>query len=258
MKYYFELKIIDDYFSIDHCPIDWKVDERGSIFHRVYYVYSGFAVYEGNNQSVELKKGHIYVFPANRAYRINQDPNEPLKCLWFHVTISPVILNPIINFDITQNIIASNLIKTIVSAVESELDKTNSKILIEQLLNSLLYLIGLSENFVILNNENLNNIIAYIHTNYMKSITNQSLCMFCGYDKSYFIRLFEKVLGVSPQKYLLNYRMSMAVGLIKNNIPISEVAFKVGYTDSKAFCRAFKRAKGIPPSKYDRSHYLQP
>jgi AraC-like DNA-binding protein len=258
MQYDFELKIIDDNYSIYNCPREWHVDEVGAIFHRVYYVYEGFAIYEDNNQNFHLKKDFIYIFPTNRLYKISHDPKRPLKCLWFHIVMSPVILNPVICYNAHEDRVTDNLIRTIECAVEDCKGWGKKNLLVEQLLQNLIYLISLKEPLITINNENLKLVIDYIHKNYRLPIGNDYLCKLSGYDKSYFIRLFEKVLGTSPQQYLINYRMSKAVTFIRGFTPISEVATKVGYTDAKAFSRAFKRVKGVAPSEYKNSHYLQP
>lgn len=254
----FELKIIDDRFCVYDCPSDWIVNETGAVFHRVYYAYAGHAVYEGNNQSFRLQEGHIYVFPTNRPYKISHDPRNPFKCLWFHVVISPMILNAAICFNVQENPAPHHVLKAMEHIVESGEGLYLKKSLIEQLLHSLLFMISLKNEFLFLRDVWLNKVTQHIHEHYMENITNKQLSILSGYNTSYLIRLFKKTFGASPQKYILNYRLTKAIILIRENLPIWEVSSKVGYEDVKAFCRIFKKVKGVPPSEYRKSQYWQP
>jgi len=57
--------------------------------------------------------------------------------------------------------------------------------------------------------------------------------------------------GVTYQKLLDDIRKEQARYLLENeNIPISEVAFLLGYSEQSAFGRAFKRWSGMTPNQY--------
>ena len=55
----------------------------------------------------------------------------------------------------------------------------------------------------------------------------------------------------SPIDYLAEYRINEACKLLRaGSLSIAEVAISVGFFDQFYFSRVFKRAKGVPPSKY--------
>ena len=55
----------------------------------------------------------------------------------------------------------------------------------------------------------------------------------------------------APIDYLTEYRINEACKLLRaGNLSIAEVAISVGFFDQFYFSRVFKRAKGMPPSKY--------
>ena len=59
---------------------------------------------------------------------------------------------------------------------------------------------------------------------------------------------------MSPQKYLLNYRLQQAKELLgSTDIFIKDIAHAVGYEDSLAFSKMFRNATGYSPSAY-RQH----
>jgi AraC-like DNA-binding protein len=62
---------------------------------------------------------------------------------------------------------------------------------------------------------------------------------------------FQDVLGVSPIRYLREWRMHLAKDLLMTtDKPVAAVARQVGYEAEEAFSRAFKRALGSPPAQW--------
>jgi AraC-like DNA-binding protein len=90
----------------------------------------------------------------------------------------------------------------------------------------------------------------YIQANYQSHITIDGIAKNLGIDRRYFSRIFTKYIGVSPQKYLVDYRLEKAKMLMSTGAySVSEVAASVGYDDIFAFSKIFKKKYGVPPSK---------
>lgn len=253
-----DLKIIDKMMGIYCCPPNWHVNETGAFYHRVYYGYEGKAYFKDEISCFDLEKETLYIFPTNKAYKITHDPKNTYKCLYFHITINPMILNPVIIYKIEENQTAKQLIKAFECELGVENNLQDESGLFKHLLYSLLILVNNKVEFIYLKDRNLFKVTDYIHNNFKENITNETLSKLTGYDKSYFIRLFKKVLGITPQKYISNYRFNKAANFLMENITVSEVAELVGYNDVKAFSRAFKKSRNIAPSQFKESHFLQP
>jgi AraC-like DNA-binding protein len=66
---------------------------------------------------------------------------------------------------------------------------------------------------------------------------------------------FRQVLGRSPIRYLTQWRMHLAEGLLgTTDLTVHDVAHRVGYQSEEAFSRAFKRERGQPPAHWRASH----
>ncbi len=71
-----------------------------------------------------------------------------------------------------------------------------------------------------------------------------------GIDRSYLTRLFDNILGVNPQDYLLRLRMEKAKTFLQTtSYSIGTIANSVGYPNIDAFSKMFKRVYGYAPSK---------
>lgn len=101
-------------------------------------------------------------------------------------------------------------------------------------------------------------IIRYIQVKYSEDITVEDIAYICGLNRSYLTRLFKDATGYTPQQYLINYRMKIAKTLLKKeNHPVQQVAFMVGYSDSFTFSKAFKKIVGLSPTEYRDSKTVE-
>jgi AraC family transcriptional regulator len=67
----------------------------------------------------------------------------------------------------------------------------------------------------------------------------------------YFLRVFSRVLGVTPHQYLIRSRLRKAAHLLANEeMRITDVAYKVGFGDVSNFVRTFRRAAGLSPRHF--------
>jgi AraC-like DNA-binding protein len=72
-----------------------------------------------------------------------------------------------------------------------------------------------------------------------------------GFSPQHINRVFSRVFGVTPLRYLTQMRMERAAMLlIRNGLPVRIVARRVGYDDPYHFSRVFKQCYGRSPSEY--------
>ena len=72
-------------------------------------------------------------------------------------------------------------------------------------------------------------------------------------DAIYLGRLFKKSMGIGFKDYVVQKRMERAQQLIRTtNLPISEIAEKVGYREENYFRMSFTRFCGCSPRAYKR------
>jgi AraC-like DNA-binding protein len=85
----------------------------------------------------------------------------------------------------------------------------------------------------------------------MNPITVEAIASRLGLNRSYFSTLFKRTTGVSPKRYLFDYRMRIAGTLLREKrTAVSVAANSVGYGDIFNFSKMFKRAYGCSPLEY--------
>ncbi len=72
-----------------------------------------------------------------------------------------------------------------------------------------------------------------------------------GMSRSSFVRRFSRLVGEPPLSYLTRWRMDVAAQLLRETeLPMAQIADRIGYRSEYAFNRAFQRTRGTPPGRY--------
>jgi AraC-like DNA-binding protein len=75
-----------------------------------------------------------------------------------------------------------------------------------------------------------------------------------GLSPFHFLRLFARVLGVTPHQYLVRSRLRRAARLLAGDArSITAIALDVGFNDLSNFVRTFHRAAGVSPRAFRRA-----
>lgn len=83
---------------------------------------------------------------------------------------------------------------------------------------------------------------------------NAELAEGCSMHCNSFVRLFKAEVGVSPQVYIMDKRISRSCMLLHDlSLDIEDVACRLGFCDRYHFSREFKKKLGIAPVQFRRS-----
>lgn len=98
----------------------------------------------------------------------------------------------------------------------------------------------------------IDEIIFWIDTHYHNpDISVANIAEYFGISQSYLLRIMKKSYYSGVLDYIHKKRIDAAKTLLTNtSITIAEVARKVGYYNSLALIRAFKRTQGVTPAAY--------
>ena len=242
--------------------IGYSSDISGTTFiarknetHLIGYVLSGSGTYNG----YPISAGQGFLFTPNVAETFYPDVSNPPELLWFTGTdpelkellpcyradsktkifihTSPAELQYIKDFVIAENratISDGRMLELFFSVFKHHLNEQTPATPTTTAAQSY---IDFSVN--------------YIQTHYNQNVTVSHLTKLLGVSQPYLYRIFKEAFGKSPKAFICEYRMKMACKfLTETDMPVSEVASSVGYSDSFAFSKAFSALQSISPSEY--------
>ncbi len=101
--------------------------------------------------------------------------------------------------------------------------------------------------------EQLDRIVDYLYRNLQEPITVGDLCRRFNLSSTGMFRLFQKHLGTSVIDFLIRRRMEVAAELLEvTELPVKEIAFRVGYRNALYFSGEFRRHYNCSPRDYRR------
>lgn len=94
----------------------------------------------------------------------------------------------------------------------------------------------------------------FLHEHYPQKITLDQLAGAYHVSKYHLQRSFCRCFGQSPGEYLTKLRLTRAKELLRaTDLPVSEVAFRVGLENTSYFISVFRAHEGTTPQKYRSS-----
>lgn len=91
----------------------------------------------------------------------------------------------------------------------------------------------------------------YVQKHYASDITLNAISQNLGFSSSYLTKIFNKVMGITPSKFIRDYRMNIAKQLLNEpGSSVNAVSSAIGYSDPFHFSKSFKQTFGISPSEY--------
>ncbi|MCK5673479.1 MAG: helix-turn-helix transcriptional regulator [Spirochaetales bacterium] len=102
-----------------------------------------------------------------------------------------------------------------------------------------------------LSNSHIQDVLFYINTNYMNSITIEALLKFCPLSRSHFHALFKQETGTTFVQYLNEVRCNSAkVLLATTSESILDISLKCGFNNLSHFGHTFNTVVGMTPGSW--------
>lgn len=93
----------------------------------------------------------------------------------------------------------------------------------------------------------------WLHAGEPGHVTVEQMARRCGLARPTFNRRFKRATGLSPVSYLQHLRIEAAKHLLeRTDEPVDEISWKVGYEETAAFRRLFRRITRLSPHEYRR------
>lgn len=93
--------------------------------------------------------------------------------------------------------------------------------------------------------------LKHIETHASGPLELDALAALAGMSKYHFLRVFRRVIGMTPYQYLLSVRMRRAAARLAGTTEgVASIAFDAGFGDLSTFNHRFRNLFGMPPLAY--------
>lgn len=254
--------------GIENCVPGKKYGPFSQEGYRIQIILSGQGHLNMKGKNWGLTAGQILILPNGTKWECQADQENPWQYAWITIDGRNVLSclrnagflkSPIRDCNCTTDRFVE-IIEEILSATELNLSNELRR-------NSRLYeLLALLVETGNTRRENPNygsqdsyvqSALHYIHQNYAHVKVND-IASYIGINRSYLTSIFKSKLNVSPQEYLIHYRLNKGKQLLQNtNLSVQEIAFQIGYDNPLTFSKMFKNTYGISPRYYRQSVYAE-
>ncbi len=262
----------NDYIHLNACGIEnlryncSNLRKDGRVDYHILYIYKGrcFAVKHGKEIIVEEGMMILYKPKERQEYRF-LGADESISC-YIHFSgtgcdelIEKLSLLP----NDTLYVGKSGTLKSIMEKMI--LEHSSKRICYEQLCNSYLmeFFATATRKSIYNNNPNISKNIRKIdevrllmYEHFSENFPLQYYAEYCNLSLSRFAHLFRDVVGMTPITYITKIKIDKAINLLSStDMPIGEIAEKVGFSDQNYFGIAFKKAVGMSPKTYRKGNF---
>ncbi|MDV4152134.1 AraC family transcriptional regulator [Clostridium sp. AL.422] len=228
----------------------------------LHYVLDGKGYYYVDNKKYTVCKNQGFLIAPNVVTFYHADNSDPWTYLWLGIDGNKVeFYLKSVGLDENNLIFTSESNDELKGYVMEMLKHHKITPYDSFKIEGLLYLffsnLAKYNNSVSFNNENasrnmyINKAMEFIQHNYFSSIKVADIANYVCLNRSYLTSIFQKQLNMSPQQFLMEYRIRKGADLlITTDLSIRSISYSCGYTDSSTFSKAFKKLKGISPNEY--------
>lgn len=228
----------------------------------LHYILDGKGTYTVDGKTWHLGKHQLFLICPDTTTYYEADKDEPWTYLWigFNGLKAKSYLS-YANLDENSLIGEYHESQTLVTYLQSMLD--SSKLTYENELKREGYLFlflsalvgshgkSASSSYDYSYRIYVEHAIEFIEHNLAKNIKVSDLADYIGINRSYLTFCFQKAVSMSPQQYLIQYRIDTAKRLLKSTtLSIGAIAAQVGYEDALAFSKIFRQVCGTNPKAY--------
>ncbi|MBH5320196.1 AraC family transcriptional regulator [Paenibacillus sp. GSMTC-2017] len=240
---------------------NYSVGSRMIECYSIHCISSGKVSFVHNEQSVILSEGDLFcLYPLiPYSYKVVNPDIAPLSMKWlaFHgsqafsilAKIGFTQLKPYVRGSMTlESEKVMNHIQSMMRGQSS--DNLRLQASIYQLLSCFIEQNEVS-NLAKHNGSWVQRAIDYMDAHYMEGITVSDVVSLAGVHRSHCYTELQRVLGISPQQYLIKLRMKKALELLQvEKYTVTEISLSLGYKDVYSFSRSFGNYYGMPPTHF--------
>lgn len=224
------------------------------------YVRKGAVYLQTENTVFRVRQGQIGLVNCRRPHRFYTKGNA--ESLWIHFdgTDADRMVRRILaesggqqSFSPENPLTAEKLMTSLISGMQEELiSEAEQSVSVYSLLCTLVP--GTRKEAGYLRNGVFLQAREYILAHLSESVTVKSMADAANLSESQFSRIFRSKVGFAPHEYVMILRLNKAKELLTStDLPLCDIAERVGYSSDITFITAFRGKTGMSPTEFRNS-----
>lgn len=247
----------------EQCKSSHHFGPKMRSYYLIHFIMSGKGIFRTKNGEYTLLGGMCFVIHPGEITYYEADKDDPWKYVWigFESNAVPECIKK-------ENVLDAPSLMPLFRELEDNIDTFNGAYGDGGVREA--YLCGkITEIMMRLDlmhtrtkqpkvEEEIHIIKNYIDTHISHPLSVQSLASQFHLSSAYLSRIFKKIVGISPQKYIVKKRLDEAARLMSiHSFSPTAAANAVGYEDIFLFSKMFKRYYGSSPREYAKDKKKQ-
>ncbi len=267
----------DYLFDYSNLKVNWSMKN----FHKhnlyeIYYLVSGKVHYIINSEMHTVKSGDIVVVPMGVRHTTLTCGNMGRERLLFYFSEKyRTALEAVAGRDTADAFLCAGIrnisqnmrgrVTKIFGLMKSECDKSSAcrNTVIASLFFELVSIVMADGTPTAAGLELDNSVSArveraagFVYSNYDKQITLSDAASVACLERTYFSKIFKRIMGIGFSEYLSEVRLGQAMEQLRDSeLSVGDIAVNCGFTNINYFGDFFKKHVGKSPSEYRRFAY---
>lgn len=231
--------------------------------YMVHYILSGKGKFTIGGSTYPLEEGYGFLIMPDELVFYQADDKEPWTYVWVGFSgtkaqeyvraIGLSIAHPIFRSDSSEELYHAvrDMMKHNTFGIANDLRRDGQLALFLSVIAGGVQVAERNE--VDKANTYVRKAVEFIQGNYCNPIKVTDVARYVCINRSYLYTLFQNSLGMSPQHFLMTFRITKATELLQlTSLSIESIAISCGYQDPLVFTKAFRQMKTMSPSAYRR------
>lgn len=249
------------FLGINHCYPDYCNVRTHSRITVVAFILNGQGEITLGSHTYTAAKGDVFLLPKGYMHQVKACPTqtEEWQYIWMNVA-GELAVHMMAAYHLLDSAVINCPDAEGLFLEAIELAQTKTAQAAYQLLPPLFFeiLIKLSDAKYLTDTDSSHRvqaIKAYLDNQIQENFQSEALSRHFGLSFRQINRLFKQETGTTVYHYVLQQKIESAkMMLVQTEMNVSEIAYKLGYSDPQYFSNLFKKKTGSPPSQYRSDH----